>query len=99
MTPIRLAKIKRTLLQMSRSPTGIKAAALASLALELGRERGSRGKEPTYIRTEPPRLPPLSIPGHAVDVRIGTAKSIIKTLLKDVAVWEAFLQGGDDESD
>ena len=98
MTPNHLAKIKRTLLELNRSPNGIKATVLAGLAQELGRAASIRGKEPTYVRNVPPRLPfPLSIPRHAVDLRVGTAKNIIKSLLKDVAVWEAYLQGNEDE--
>ena len=98
MTPNHLAKIKRTLLELNHSPNGINASVLAGLDKELGRAASIRGKEPTYVRNVPPRLPfPLSIPRHAGDLRVGTAKSIIKSLLKDVAVWEAYLQGNDDE--
>lgn len=98
MTPNHLAKIKKTLLDLNRSPKGIKASVLEGLARELGRAASIRGKEPTYIRDVAPRLPfPLSIPKHAADLRVGTAKNIIKSLLKDVAVWEAYLQGDDDE--
>ena len=98
MTPNHLAKIRRTLLDLNRSPIGITASVFVGSAQEVGRAASIRGKEPTYVRNVPPRLPfPLSIPRHAADLRIGTAKNIIKSLLKDVAVWEAYLQGGDDE--
>jgi hypothetical protein len=99
MTPNHLAKIKRTLQQMRRSPSGIKTMELEGLARALGRHAVSRGKEPTYIRDADPRLTsPLSIPGHATDLRVGTAINIIKALLDDVAVWEAHLRGGNDGS-
>lgn len=85
------------MLDMERSPNGIAPAQLRGLAHELGRQAIKRGKEPTYIREAPPRLAvPLSIPGHAKDLRVGTAKNVIKSLLRDVEVWEAYLQGGDD---
>lgn len=98
MTPTHLSKIKKTLLELNRSPKGIKASTLAGLAQELGRAASIRGKEPTYVRDVPPRLPfPLSIPRHTGDLRVGTATNIIKSLLKDVAVWEAYMQGNGDE--
>ena len=59
MTPNHLYKIKRTLLELNRSPSGIKASVLAGIAQELGR-----------------------------------AASM--SVLKDVAVWEAYLQGDDE---
>ncbi|WP_043480053.1 hypothetical protein [Janthinobacterium sp. HH01] len=97
MTPKHLAKIKRILFDMSRSPKGVAPAELKGLALELGRQAVKRGKEPTYIREASPQLPvPLTIPGHAEDLRVGTAKNIIKSLLRDVEVWEVYLQGDDD---
>lgn len=92
-----LGKIKRALSELMRSPAGIKAIELDGLARALGRQRAKRGKEPTYTRNDDPRLsPPLSIPGHAKELQVSTAKSIIRALLRDVAVWENYLQGGDD---
>lgn len=92
-----LAKIKRTLLELARSPAGVKAIELEGFARALGRELTKRGKEPTFIRRADPQLPsPLSIPRHAADLRIGTAKNIIRALLDDVSAWESYLQGGDD---
>jgi len=89
-----LAKIKKTLLAMQRSPRGHKSLEFEGLARALGRERDSRGKEPTYVRRQPPAFArPLSIPDHKTDVKVGTAASIIDALLSDVTEWEKYLQG------
>jgi hypothetical protein len=89
-----LGKIKRALLEMQRNPRGRKSAEFEGLARALGRQRDNRGKEPTYMRRRDPELTrPLSIPAHSADVRIGTAMSIIDTLLDDVAQWESYLRG------
>jgi len=94
MTPKHLAKIKKILQEMQRSPQGRKALEFEGLARALGREPESRGKEPTWTRREKPELArPLSIPAHSSGVRAGTARSIIRTLLDDVAVWEHYLEG------
>jgi hypothetical protein len=99
MTPTHLAKIKRTLLEMQRSPRGHKSLEFEGLARALGRQREGRGKEPTYMRRQNPELArPLSIPAHNADVKIGTARSIIDALLSDVAEWERYLRGGGDVS-
>ncbi len=98
MTPNHLAKIKRTLLEMQRSPGGIKVLELEGLARALGRQRAKRGKEPVFARNAEPRLfPPLSIPHHSSGLKVGTARSIVEALLKDVVAWEIFLEeGGND---
>ncbi len=85
---------------MRKSPQGKKARDLVSIALRVGRIRDNRGKEPTYVRVVNPALsPPLSIPDHSArDLKTGTAKNIIDTLLDDVSEWEIFLsQDADDE--
>ncbi|WP_174999077.1 hypothetical protein [Rugamonas aquatica] len=98
MTPKHLAKIKKTLLAMQRSPRGHKSAEFDGLARALGRQRDNRGKEPTYMRRHDPELArPLSIPAHGVDVKVGVAASIIQALLDDVAQWEAYMRGECDD--
>lgn len=88
-----LKKIKKRLEEMRKSPYGITAEELISLAKKLGRTRDNRGKEPTYIRESDPILtPPLSIPAHPGDLKVGTAKSIINSLLDDADDWEIHLQ-------
>lgn len=94
MTPKQLAKIKKILQEMQRSPQGRKALEFEGLARALGRKQDVRGKEPTWSRREKPELArPLSIPSHSASVRAGTARSIVKALLDDVADWERYLQG------
>lgn len=93
-----LRKIKWQLLSMRKAPQGRKAVELEVIAKQLGRYRDSRGKEPTYVRTREPSLsPPLSIPGHARDLKPGTARSIIDILLNDVDDWEIYLLEAEDD--
>jgi hypothetical protein len=40
-------------------------------------------------------MPPLSIPNHG-DLKIGTARSIVNTLLNDVDEWEIYLKENED---
>ncbi len=94
-----LSKIKRELLQIYKSPQGRKALEFESLAKQLGRYKDNRGKEPTYTRARDPALaPPLSIPNHG-DLKIGTARSIVNTLLNDVDEWEIFLKENDSDDE
>ncbi len=87
-----LLKIKRELLQIYKSPQGRKALEFESLAKQLGRYKDNRGKEPTYTRARDPALaPPLSIPNHG-DLKIGTARSIVKPLFNDLDEWEIYLK-------
>jgi hypothetical protein len=88
-----LKKIKNELLSLQKSPHGLKADVLISIAKKLGRTKDNRGKEPTYVRGFDPSLsPPLSIPSHgSKDMKVGTAKNIINMLLDDVSEWELFL--------
>jgi len=100
MTPHHLLKIKRALQDIRLSPRGRKAVELAALANALGRYRYSRGKEPTYVRVESPALPPpLSIPAHTRDLKVGTVRCIVDVLLDDVEIWRNFLReaGNDDQ--
>lgn len=84
---------------MRKSPQSRKAADLITIAKQLGRVQDSRGKEPTYVRENDPALsPPLSIPRHAGDLKVGTARSIIDALLSDIDDWELFLNRCDDEN-
>lgn len=87
-----LKKIKRQLKEMEKSPYNRKPEDFVSIAKQLGRTRANRGKEPTYTRERDPSLsPPLSIPNHPGDVKLGTARSIIDALLNDVDDWEIYL--------
>jgi hypothetical protein len=87
----RLEKIEQELLDLRRSPQGVRASDLVALAGKLGRTRTNRGKEPTYERPALfPNSPayPLTIPGHPGDLRVGTVKSIVNALLNDVDEWK-----------
>lgn len=96
----KLKKIKVELLAMLKSPQGRTSADMVAIAKTLGRARDSRGSEPNYVRSDDPALtPPLSIPGHAGDLKVGTAKSIINALLNDVSDWELFLNEVEDGND
>ena len=87
-----LKKIKRQLQDMEKSPQKRNCRDFISIAKQLGRTEDSRGKEPTYTRTRDPALsPPLSIPRHSGDIKVGTARSIIDSLLSDVDDWELYL--------
>lgn len=90
MTPSKLEKIKKDLENLKLNPKGIKSEVLIKIAIQLGRKKHPRGKEPTYVRDKEPELsPPLSIPNHkGTALKTGTAKSIINQLLEDVEAWE-----------
>lgn len=93
-----LKGIKRQLNDIYKSPQNRKAKDFISIAEQLGRKRSNRGKEPTYTRDDSPVLcPPLSIPNHPGDMKVGTARSIIQALLNDADVWEIFLMENEDE--
>lgn len=101
MTPGQLKKVKRELLDLRKSPHGLKAKTLISLAMQVGRVVDKRGKEPTYVRKIDPELsPPLSIPSHkGREMKVGTARNIIDALLDDVSEWELYLLEDDDETE
>lgn len=93
-----LKKIKRQLKEMERSPQNRNYRDFVSLAKQLGRLKDNRGKEPTYTRELNPALsPPLTIPKHSGDMKVGTARSIIDALLSDVDDWELYLAECEDE--
>jgi hypothetical protein len=100
-TPTSLKKIKQELRQTLRSPQGRKPDELVSFAKRLGREKDSRGKEPTYVREREPALgSPLSIPRHgSKELKPCTTKNIITTLLDDADKWEQFLNSEDEDED
>lgn len=84
---------------MRKSPFNRKPKEFISIAIQLGRVRDNRGKEPTYIRSHDPVLsPPLSIPNHSGEVKPGTARSIIDALLNDVDEWESLFESEDDKN-
>lgn len=94
-----LKKIRRQLEEMRKSPRGRSAGDFESIANKLGRYKDPRGKEPNYVRERDPALsPPLSIPGHPGDIKIGTSINIIDALLSDVDDWEIFLQEAEDDN-
>lgn len=103
----KLKKLRQELTAMRRSPQNRKAADLQALAKKVGRVPDNRGKEPTWVRKKDPALsPPLSIPDHGgVDLKSGTARSIIDQLLSDLDDWELFMlaaeeaEEGDDDED
>lgn len=93
-----LAKVRRALREMRKSPQGRAYSELRAKAQEVGRSLSSRGKEPTWVRNLHPELsPPLSIPNHSGDVPIGTARSIIDQLLDDCDDWESYLADCEDD--
>lgn len=88
----KLAKIRVEIENLQGSPRGHRPAKFVRLAKKLGRAKSNRGKEPTWVKTDPPPFDyPLSIPQHPKDVPVGTAGCIIDRLLDDVGVWESYL--------
>ena len=85
MTSKKLGKLKRELVELQKSPQGRKSRDFSRLATKLGRKLVG-GTEPNYVRTEPFKSFPLSIPNHSGDMPTGTAASIIESLLDDVDV-------------
>lgn len=90
-TSSKLRKIRRELEAMEASPQGRRSRDFNRLANKLGRELSGSGSHPTYIRSEPPPFFPLSIPNHTGDMPIGTACSIIESLLNDCDEWDLWL--------
>lgn len=87
---------------MIRSPQSRKSEDFSSIAGQLGRKLSDRGKEPTYVREQGPKLmPPLSIPNHPGDMPVGTARSILSALLSDCDDWAIYLQSleGNEENE
>jgi len=63
------------------------------LAQALGRRKANRGKEPCWVITVFPELPPLSIPHHGGgDLKKGTKNSIVNQLEDDLLAWEELLE-------
>lgn len=82
---------------MLRSPQNRNYKDFVSLAKQLGRTEENRGKEPTYTRKRDPALsPPLAIPKHPGDLKVGTALNIIDALLSDVDDWEIYMSDCED---
>lgn len=87
---------------MLRSPQGRTADDLIRIAEQLKRVRSKRGKEPTFVREDGPKLaPPLSIPKHPGDMAIGTVRSILNQLKADCDEWDIYLNetSQNDEND
>lgn len=93
MSPRKLAKIRADLESMQLNAQACTESDLIEIAKRLRRHRTTtRGKEPTYVREHDPILqPPLSIPAHGKNMKIGTTKNIIFMLLNDVDVWQQYL--------
>lgn len=88
----KLEKIRQELLGLAANRSDIKSDVLISIAKRLGREKSKRGKEPTYVRAEDPRLfPPLSIPDHSRPLKRNTAANIVDSLLSDIDTWQVYL--------
>ena len=98
MTLKKLAKIRADLVSMQLNAQGCTESDLIEIAKRLRRHRTTtRGKEPTYVREHDPILqPPLSIPAHGKNMKIGTTKNIIFMLLNDVDVWQQHLDQQED---
>lgn len=94
----KLAKIRRELVEIRKSPQGRAASVLEDLARKVGRKKVDRGKEPTWTRERDPALsPPLSIPHHSTDLSIGVCRSIVITLLDDCDDWEQHLNSQNED--
>ena len=65
------------------------------LAIQMGRRRHRRGKEPTWISDILPSARPLSIPSHPGDLNRFTARTILDVLESDLEAIERLLQKGD----
>jgi hypothetical protein len=69
-----------------------KAREFESLAVQLGRKKVNRGKEPTFESEAFPHLRPLSIPNHkGRDIPRGTKNSILNQLEDDLDAWDEAL--------
>lgn len=99
MTPKQLVKVRAELRAILLHPANRRAAELQALARAAGRVLVKRGKEPTWVREKDPALsPPLSIPDHSTDMKVGTVKSIVNQLLDDCDEWEIYqLTAKDDD--
>lgn len=91
-------KLRQDLQQLRKAPYGRKAKELENFAKAVGRSKSKRGKEPTWIREDNPELtPPLSIPNHAADMKVGTFLSIVDQLISDCDDWEIHIQNENDD--
>ncbi len=88
-----LRKLRKTieLIEEFRRRGGLKSDELESLAMELGRIKSNRGKEPTWVSSQFTNLRPLSIPNHSHDLNKFTARSILDQLELDVEKWKEYL--------
>ncbi len=89
----------RARLSSFRGKGGIKPRKLEALAKALGRTRGKRGKEPTWVNKDVPELSPLSIPHHSGDLNKITASSILDQLEGDIEKIEEILKEKGGEHD
>ena len=92
MNKARLDKLRRELREIRKNPAGRRASELEAYAKLVGRTLDKRGKEPNWVKEDDPVLtPPLSIPHHSKDMKLGTVRSIVDQLLDDIDSWEQFL--------
>ena len=71
----------------------IKPAELIRLVESLGRKRGNRGKEPTWVpNPKDPTRRPISIPCHPGTLKKGTAKGILLQIEEDIETLEQRLE-------
>jgi hypothetical protein len=66
----------------------LRSQELVSFAIALGRERSSRGKEPTFVSRLLPYSRPITIPNHPGSLKKFTAGSILDAFEQDLLTLE-----------
>jgi hypothetical protein len=74
---------------------GVRGRMLERLAIQLGRKRHKRGKEPIWVSDILPSARPLSIPSHPGDLNRFTARTILDVLESDLEAIERLAEEGD----
>jgi hypothetical protein len=87
MSTSKVARLRKEFTTLRRKG-GVKTHEIEALAAALGRIRHQRGKEPTWINPDFPRLRPVSIPHHSKDLNRFTAQSILDQLEPDLEALE-----------
>lgn len=96
----RLRKLQQELDALQRRKGNISANEMEKFALNCGRYRSQRGKEPTYLSEWFPERFPLSIPAHSSrNLKIGTAANILRILEEDLFLMEEKLDAETEEDD
>ena len=89
----RIAKLRKKLDEL-RGVGGVRSSELARFAIQVGRSRHPRGKEPTWVSDHLPDARPLSIPGHG-ELNRFTARSILDQLEEDLDMMSEGLEAGE----